>query len=212
MRCQSFYLFIYFISRRRAPDYCYVSSVRCVCSALWAGWRADTPAACAPAARSCAITSISQRRGDWYGRRYLGGDPYGRRQSDADGITATLVLMRSSLGLMSDRMTVGDWPHGSQPDSQLERHRDIYVQHVYIPQMHITKNAQRSFFGFVLLFFICCRLSVSPYTSGSVLIDSYTWTQTFAYRILPEVTECASNRCLLPRSGPYAVAARPDIS
>ncbi|KAI9525537.1 hypothetical protein NQZ68_006086 [Dissostichus eleginoides] len=32
--------------------------------------------------------------------RYLGGNPYGRSQSDVDGITATLVLMRSSLALM----------------------------------------------------------------------------------------------------------------
>lgn len=45
--------------------------------------------------------------------RYLGGDPYGRSQSDVDGITATFVLMRSSLVLMSDRMTVRGGPHGS---------------------------------------------------------------------------------------------------
>lgn len=48
---------------------------------------------------------------------YLGGDPYGMGQSDVDGITATLVLMRSSLALMSDRMTVRGGPHGSRPGS-----------------------------------------------------------------------------------------------
>lgn len=63
----------------------------------------------------CAITSLAALRRQIQ-PRYLGGDPYGRRQSDVDGITATLVLMRSSLALMSDRMTLRDGPHGSQPD------------------------------------------------------------------------------------------------
>lgn len=49
--------------------------------------------------------------------RYLGGDLYGRSQSGVDGITATLVLMRSSLALMSDRMTLRGGPHGSRPGS-----------------------------------------------------------------------------------------------
>lgn len=65
--------------------------------------------------------------------RYLGGDPYGRSQSDVDGITATLVLMRSSLALMSDRMTVRGGPHGSQPGRQGGRQTgaQIYI-HIYI--------------------------------------------------------------------------------
>ena len=59
--------------------------------------------------------------------RYLGGDPYGRSQSDVDGITATLVLMRSSLALMSDRMTVRDGPHGRQPGWQSSRQAQTHI-------------------------------------------------------------------------------------
>lgn len=54
---------------------------------------------------------------------YLGGDPYGSSQSGVDGITATLVLMRSSLALMSDGMTVRGGPHGSRPGSWENRPR-----------------------------------------------------------------------------------------
>lgn len=78
-------------------------------------------------ARSCATTSLAAPRRP-IRPCYLGGDPYGGRQSDVDGITATLVLMRSSLGLMSDRMTVRGGPHGSQPDMQAEKHTDMYEQ------------------------------------------------------------------------------------
>ncbi|KAK7933549.1 hypothetical protein WMY93_004445 [Mugilogobius chulae] len=53
---------------------------------------------------------------------YLGGDPYGSSQSDVDGITATLVLMRSSLALMSDRMTVRGGPMAAGQENSLLTH------------------------------------------------------------------------------------------
>lgn len=81
----------------------------------------------------CAITRLAALR-RLIQPRYLGGDPYGRRQSDVDGITATLVLMRSSLALMSDRMTVRGGPHGSHPGrkagrQEASRHKQT---HIYI--------------------------------------------------------------------------------
>lgn len=57
---------------------------------------------------------------------YLGGDPYGRSQSDVDGIAATLVLMRSCLALISDRMTERGGPHGSQPTRLKIRQNEKY--------------------------------------------------------------------------------------
>lgn len=76
----------------------------------------------------CAITRLAALR-RLIQPRYLGGDPYGKRQSDVDGITATLVLMRSSLALMSDRMTVRGGPHGSQPGRQGGKQTQT---HIYI--------------------------------------------------------------------------------
>lgn len=75
---------------------------------------------------TCAITRLAALR-TLIQPRYLGGDPYGRRQSDVDGITATLVLMRSSLARMSDRMTVRCGPHGSRPGRQGDRHKHTYT-------------------------------------------------------------------------------------
>lgn len=79
----------------------------------------------------CAITSLAALR-RLIQPCYLGGNPYGRRQSDVDGITATLVLMRSSLDLMSDRMTVGGGPHGSQPDRQGTSHICRYMHTINV--------------------------------------------------------------------------------
>ncbi len=86
--------------------------------------------------RTCAITRLAALM-TLIQPRYLGGDPYGRRQSDVDGITATLVLMRSSLARMSDRMTVRCGPHGSQPGRQEGEQTQT---HIYIQYLH-TNNA-----------------------------------------------------------------------
>lgn len=95
-------------------------------------WRVHTPSVCV-CVPVCAITRLAALR-RLIQPRYLGGDPYGRRQSDVDGITATLVLMRSSLALMSDRMTVRGGPHGSHPGrkagrQEASRHKQT---HIYI--------------------------------------------------------------------------------
>lgn len=54
-----------------------------------------------PSECSCAITTFTA---PWTLMQpcYPGGSPYGSSQSDADGIAATSVLMRSSFALMSD--------------------------------------------------------------------------------------------------------------
>lgn len=102
----------------------YVFSVWHVYSASYVQYtlteRVDTPSVCAHGNKVAALRRLIQPC-------FLGGDPYGRSQSDVDGITATLVLMRSSLALMSDRMTGRGGPHGRQPGREADRCKHPYI-------------------------------------------------------------------------------------
>lgn len=132
--------------------------------------RVDTPPVCLC---MCYNKACSSEETDT--ARYLGGDPYGRSQSDVDGITATLVLMRSSLALMSDRMTVRGGPHGSQPGRQRSRQTEtqiyIHIMHMYAYIVYTCRNV---FAGIEKHFRGCCLHLVSCYISSIVLIDNYT--------------------------------------
>lgn len=90
----------------------------------------------------CAITRLAALR-RLIQPHFLGGDPYGRSQSVVDGITATLVLMRSSLALMSDRMTGRGGPHGSQPGRESDRHKHTVHIHTITAYTHIQKYTFR---------------------------------------------------------------------